>query len=357
MEIDQTLDLQLDLEAQFNKHNIDKIITNEIDSTQKLYQDSKWHILMECSEMMEEHSLSLEDMTNALWIEVLRNPQEKHIQSIGTLIGNRLGFQGLDSVKAGTELIEATAHLTFFDLLMFDRSKIVKPLLGLDTDTLTKIEGLMYQPPMVCKPNEWVNNRDGGWLSVDKHAVLGKGNHHNQKLNLDCLNKLQNIPWVIDGQIMWQFNQENQHDFKGDSQIFMKYMDTPFYFVWRYDKRGRMYSEGYNINLQSSEYRKAMISIDKSEVTTPRGMEWLKVSIANAFGMDKRTFKERIKWFNRKRVFDIKKADDPIIATKMLHAYEQADAGKPIKANMFLDATASGIQVMAALSECHKTVL
>jgi hypothetical protein len=353
MELDARLDHQLDLEEQFNKHNIDKIIVNEIDTKNKLYQDTKWHVLMECSEMMEEHSLSLEDMTNALWIEILRNPQEKHIQSIGTLVGNRLGFQGLESIKAGTQLIEATAHLDFFDLIIFDRSKIVRPRLELDKPTISKIEALMYQPPMICKPNDWVNNHDGGWLSVDKHAVLGKGNHHNQKLNLKCLNKLQEIPWIIDGTILFQFIDENE--FKGDNAIFMEFLSNPFYFVWRYDKRGRMYSEGYNINLQSSEYRKAMISIDKEEHVTPAGMEWLKISVANAFGQDKKTFKDRQTWFNRRKIFDIGKADDPIIATKMLKAYEDADNGLPVKTNMFLDATASGMQVSAALSGCRIT--
>ena len=353
MYIDKTLDQQLDLEEQFNKHNIDKIISEQIDSNDKLYQSTRWNILMECSEMMEEHELSLEDMTMSVWIEILRNPKEKHIQSIGTLIGNRMGLQGLPSVQAGVKLLEATASLELFDLIIFDRSKIVRPLLRLDEETLTRIEKLQYQPPMVCRPNEWTDNSNGGWLSLTKHAVLGKGNHHNQRLNLKCLNKLQQIAWTLDASILFKFVDENEY--KGDNQIFIQYLDRPFYFVWRYDKRGRMYSEGYNINLQSNEYRKAMITMCNDDTFTPEGMEWTKVAIANAFGQDKLTFKERVKWFNRRIHFDTSTADEPIIATKMLETYQKAEDGEPVAANMFLDATASGIQIMAALSGCRKT--
>jgi len=39
----------------------------------------------------------------------------------------------------------------------------------------------------------------------------------------------------------------------------------------------------------------------------------------------------------------------------MLYAYQRGLDGKPVATNMFLDATASGIQIMAALSNCWET--
>ena len=44
--------------------------------------------------------------------------------------------------------------------------------------------------------------------------------------------------------------------------------DNEFYFIWKYDKRGRMYSQGYDINLQGSEYKKATIEFSKQELIT-----------------------------------------------------------------------------------------
>lgn len=353
MHTDSTLDQQLDLEEQYNKHNIDKIILNQIDTTDKLYQDTKWHLLMECSDMLEDDKVSLDDLNNALWIEVLRNPQEKHIQSIGTLVGNRFGLQGLPSITAGTRILEAAAHLDLFDMIIFDRSKIIRPNLKLDLDTLATLDNLMYQPPMVCKPNDWTSNRDGGWLSVDKHCVLGKGNSHGQNQNLMCLNTLQHVRWKLDQSIMFNFADKNEY--KGDNALLINYADKPFYFVWRYDKRGRVYSEGYNINLQSNEYRRAMVSMDYPEVVTPEGMDWMKVAVANCFGRDKTTFGERINWFDQQLDFNINDADEPIMATKLLNAFQDAEDGKLVNCNMFLDATASGIQIMAALSNCATT--
>lgn len=350
---DSTLDKQLDLEEAYNKHNIDKIIIRQIDTTEKLYQDTKWHLLMQCADMLDGEEITLEALNESLWIEILRDPKEKHVQSIGTLIGNRFGLQGVASITAGTRILEAASHLDLYDLVIFERSKIIRPNLKLDQGTLTVLNNLMYQPPMVCKPNEWTENNTGGWLSVDKHCVLGKGNSHSQRQNLKCLNKLQQLEWIIDEQIMFGF--ADQDEFKGDNAIFIEYLNTPFYFVWRYDKRGRMYSEGYNINLQSSEYRKAMISLNYPEVVTPEGLDWMKIAVANAFGLDKLPFNSRIAWFESQDDFFPDVADEPIMATKLLRAYQDAEDGKLVSCNMFLDATASGIQIMAALSNCATT--
>ena len=44
--------------------------------------------------------------------------------------------------------------------------------------------------------------------------------------------------------------------------------NNTFYFVWRYDARGRMYSQGYHVNIQSNAYRKAMLDFkDKTLIT------------------------------------------------------------------------------------------
>ena len=39
-----------------------------------------------------------------------------------------------------------------------------------------------------------------------------------------------------------------------------------FYLNWRFDKRGRMYSQGHEVNIQSTSYKKALINLTKREI-------------------------------------------------------------------------------------------
>ena len=348
------LDRQLDLEEMYSKQNISNIILSQIDTEDNtLYEKTVDTIMWECNDIMDEIEKSAQDIADVLWIELLRDTKDKHIQSIGTVIGCSLGLTTVKAIEVGTRILEATAVLDLFKLTIFENSKIISPLICLDTSTATRLSRLIYQPPMVCKPNPWKDNNDGGWLSVQKHAVLGKGNQHNAYLRLDVLNILQSVPWIIDQNILFQY--ADKQECKADNELFMKYLDQKFYFVWRFCKRGRMHNEGYNISLQSSEYRKAIISMADKEKVSKEGEYWLKIAIANAFGEDKKTFKERIKWFNQKKVFDLSKADTPIMGDKLLKAYADMLEDKEINTNIFLDATASGIQIMAALSGCEIT--
>ena len=39
-----------------------------------------------------------------------------------------------------------------------------------------------------------------------------------------------------------------------------------FYFTWKFDSRGRMYSQGYHCNLQATEYKKAILNFSHEEL-------------------------------------------------------------------------------------------
>jgi len=51
-------------------------------------------------------------------------------------------------------------------------------------------------------------------------------------------------------------------------RVIDQYLGEHFYFVWRYDSRGRSYSSGYDLNLQSDEYGKALLSLHNKEAIT-----------------------------------------------------------------------------------------
>jgi DNA-directed RNA polymerase len=88
------------------------------------------------------------------------------------------------------------------------------------------------------------------------------------------------------------------------------------------------------------------------------GTEYLKIDLANQFGLDRLRWEERIYWTedNENDLKDLAHtAKHPILFRKALRAFKQAKAGYPTNHIMGLDATASGIQCMAAMSGCQLT--
>jgi DNA-directed RNA polymerase len=88
------------------------------------------------------------------------------------------------------------------------------------------------------------------------------------------------------------------------------------------------------------------------------GREYLLIDIANCFGLDRTLWDERIQWAEDNHpaleYLDVD-AKHPILYRKAVRALRVVDRNEPTNHIMGLDATASGPQMMACLSGCHKT--
>lgn len=83
------------------------------------------------------------------------------------------------------------------------------------------------------------------------------------------------------------------------------------------------------------------------------GREYLKIDIANNFGLDKISFDNRIKWFddNEHQLDDlIPQAKEPALFYAGTKAWRDVQASRPIGYMISLDATSSGLQLLAALT-------
>jgi hypothetical protein len=287
---------------------------------------------------------------------ILRDKIGKPIQAIATQLGRMAGIQ--DSAEAfewGILLVKSCKESGLYTLKHIENEWYVCPNFTLDKQTQQKLAKLQYLPPMKVKPLNWTDNHNGGWLWETKHLILGsRFTKHNKPLAYDVINKLQSIPWEIDADT-YLLEKETNHNLNKRKflRVINEYIGQPFHFVWRYDSRGRSYSSGYDLNLQTNEYGKALISLHNKEMIT--NIPNLYIAIANHAGQDKLTWKERINWTASQPDVDKIPWEEPILGRKAVRALKDSTEGKPSGYVMSLDATASGLQIMAALSGCKKT--
>lgn len=141
---------------------------------------------------------------------------------------------------------------------------------------------------------------------------------------------------------------------------------TPLYFPVFTDSRGRMYYRG-RLNPQGSDRAKSLIAFNEAKPLGNRGIYWLKVGLANAFGYDKVRFDKRAEWVDehyelirdgikRPQDSDFFRANDEApcmavaLAQELVAALESANPeGYMSRVPVHMDATASALQHLSAM--------
>ena len=135
-----------------------------------------------------------------------------------------------------------------------------------------------------------------------------------------------------------------------------------FWYTYQLDYRGRVYPKESYFNIQKGKAIKAMLEFGEGAYLTPDGVRWLKIHIANMYGLDKQPYEERVQWtddnYNQlmqiasnpmeHRAF-IELADSPLEFIAACKAYEQHLMGEKVHLPIQLDATCSGIQMYSGL--------
>lgn len=142
---------------------------------------------------------------------------------------------------------------------------------------------------------------------------------------------------------------------------------SKFYYVYQLDYRGRVYSHINYLSPQAPSYVKSMLEFSTGEKLDGNGLYWLKVHIANCWGLDKLTFEDRIKWVDTNLDMLLRVARSPLDELKQWYKadspYEFLAAsialldhfnGQPIHLPIGLDATCSGIQFYSMMLRDEK---
>lgn len=216
--------------------------------------------------------------------------------------------------------------------------------------------------PMVCKPKPWTTLHDGGYYTIPGHFIRLKYNmdskaviafYKNKKMPkvLEAVNILQEVPWKINtkvydvlSEVLYWNNSpikdipsqyfpeppERPESFEDEDTVkawkldmykyykknnglvgkrcrvesvmsfaknFRKY--DQIYFPCNVDFRGRIYPiPAYNF--QGDDMVKGLLCFANGDDVSndETAIKWLKVNLANHYGLDKAVFDERIKWVN-----------------------------------------------------------
>ena len=301
-------DKQIAVENKFSKQNIVEWILTELDedlSTNTLFLDAVALIEAHLDRTLEFYSSKrvryMQVKTHKpfhiafeIFKAILSSTTDvMPVQAVATTIGLNFHKDQLSAVKTGAELLGVIESLDLFTIsagsIINDEnvSSFLTKNYSLSKETLNKIHATQYLPPMLVEPLAWADNISGGTIIHNSSCILGNGNNHSEKQSLDVLNILQAIPWKFTSMLDQQEpSAKSQQIGESDSDYRRKVIQhngrsaqskyiydlfsnqDQFYFVWKFCKRGRQYSQGYDINLQGSEYKKSIIEFAHEELIT-----------------------------------------------------------------------------------------
>jgi len=156
-------------------------------------------------------------------------------------------------------------------------------------DVQQELDTYQFPMPMVVPPKELQDNTDTGYYT-SRNSVILKDNHHDFDVCLDHLNHVNSMKLTLNHRVTSMIkNQwrnldkpktgEKHSEYKKRVKAFEKYdrtayevmghldiAGTEFYLTHKYDKRGRVYCQGYHVNYQGNTWNKAVIEFADQEM-------------------------------------------------------------------------------------------
>ena len=267
--------------------NIDDLVTATMDAI-KTYTHGRYYPSKNKRIDYLKENLKIRDLAMDIMITILSEQTVQPIQSAASRIASSMDFEDIfDGIRTATEILAVICIETnMFDIIAANQSEtgslMIRSNLSLEPETLAFIHETKYLPPMVCKPMDINCNTDNGHLTKNESVILGVDNHHDEYQALDVLNTSQEIALELDLETMKEM------------EVSKKPLDTPekitnfnrmaltsrkvyedlvsqgnkFYLTWKFDKRGRLYSQGHHVHIQSTDYKKALINLAQKHVIT-----------------------------------------------------------------------------------------
>lgn len=158
----------------------------------------------------------------------------------------------------------------------------------LSQDVQNELDKFQFPLPMVIEPKPVKDNQDTGYLTTTGSIIL-KNNHHDDDVCLDHINHANRVQFVINpltakmvknrwrnldkpktGETLDEFQKRKRAFEKYDSTakevigLLLKEGNT-FHLTHKYDKRGRVYCQGYHVSYQGAPWNKAVLEFARQE--------------------------------------------------------------------------------------------
>jgi DNA-directed RNA polymerase len=144
-----------------------------------------------------------------------------------------------------------------------------------------------------------------------------------------------------------------------------------FYLPWSFDYRGRAYPIPAFLTPQDTDFGKSLLKFYESSFMTPEAEAWLGFQVATTYGLDKATMKERHDWVKANENLISRVAIDPLsnlcewegvsepwqflAACEEYYACVIECSRSWTSSCIAVDATCSGLQILAGLAKDHST--
>ena len=166
-------------------------------------------------------------------------------------------------------------ELILIDVL--DDTRYIVSNMELSDELVNRLTIMCVLPPLVGKPRTLRHNKSCGYITIKSDSlILGdKENHHDECISLDVLNTLNQQALQLDLDICYKFEKELTGDelthnkAKEQFEYFRDILkDQTIHFTHKVDKRGRVYTQGYQFNTQGSSFEKGCINLKTKETVT-----------------------------------------------------------------------------------------
>ena len=209
--------------------------------------------------------------------------------NLPTLVGIlRKHFEpSVEASQLAADMLSKTVDIGLVDWSATLKMFIVK--FTITEDVQRDIDRFQYPLPMVVPPQMVNDNHDTGYFTSRNSLILRK-NHHDGDICLDHINRVNAVRFKIDHDTARMVKNrwrnldrpkqgETKLDFDKRVKAFEKYDRTAkdvitkilehgneFYLTHKYDKRGRVYCQGYHVNYQGAPWNKAVIELADKEL-------------------------------------------------------------------------------------------
>jgi hypothetical protein len=245
---------------------------------------SEIHHAKKSARLAQLQGLDLERLVIDIFVGTCYCRTPQLFVGVTSQLAARLGFSNhRDAIQTVAEITAVLCHTDAFDIIKEspEASMMLKSRIPLPDELIESIQLALYPLPMVCEPREIRSNFESPYLTYNECQILGRQNAHAEDICLDVLNTQNRIALQLDLDFLCRFEeapnkalknlQQNQQwqQFKRESYSVYQLLarqGNRFHLTNKYDKRGRLYSQGYHVHTQSTKFKKAILELAHEEL-------------------------------------------------------------------------------------------